>query len=110
MIQYSIRALRSGLDSRIPPPRYDDKAAIHAALRSERCHLQSSPDGAMESIAASEWFFLLIFPIVVVAGLLFLVRNYIKSVEWYDSDVRLEGKTVVITAPTFEPRHLVRHS
>ncbi|XP_023229713.1 retinol dehydrogenase 12-like [Centruroides sculpturatus] len=45
----------------------------------------------------SVYAFIIIFPIAVLAGLLFLIRSSNKATEWYEGDERLDGKTVLIT-------------
>lgn len=45
----------------------------------------------------SVYAFILVFPLAVLAGLLFLIRNFIRTTEYCDSDARFDGKTIVVT-------------
>ncbi|XP_054724077.1 retinol dehydrogenase 14-like [Uloborus diversus] len=45
----------------------------------------------------SVYAFILIFPLAVIGGLLFLIRNFIRSTEYCDHDARFDGKTIVVT-------------
>lgn len=45
----------------------------------------------------SVYAFILIFPLAVIGGLIFLIRNFIRTTEYCDADARFDGKTIVIT-------------
>ncbi|KAF8783059.1 retinol dehydrogenase 14-like [Argiope bruennichi] len=45
----------------------------------------------------SVYAFIVIFPLAVIGGLLFLIRNFIRSTEYCDADARFDGKTIVVT-------------
>ncbi|KAG8179347.1 hypothetical protein JTE90_007620 [Oedothorax gibbosus] len=45
----------------------------------------------------SVYAFILIFPLAVIGGLIFLIRNFIRSTEYFDADARFDGKTIVVT-------------
>lgn len=49
----------------------------------------------------SVYAFILIFPLAVLGGLIFLIRNYIRSTEYCDVDARFDGKTIVVTGMHF---------
>lgn len=41
--------------------------------------------------------FIVIFPLAVIGGLIFLIRNFIRTTEFCDADARFDGKTIVVT-------------
>lgn len=45
----------------------------------------------------SVYAFIVLFPLAVIGGLIFLVRNFIRTTEYCDTDARFDGKTIVIT-------------
>lgn len=45
----------------------------------------------------SVYAFIIIFPIAVLAGLLFLIRSSNKATEWHEGEERLDGKTILVT-------------
>ncbi|XP_015913273.1 retinol dehydrogenase 14-like [Parasteatoda tepidariorum] len=45
----------------------------------------------------SVYAFIVIFPLAVIGGLIFLIRNFIRTTEYFDADARFDGKTIVVT-------------
>lgn len=45
----------------------------------------------------SVYAFILIFPLAVFGGLIFLIRNYIRTTEFCDPEARLDGRTIIVT-------------
>ncbi|XP_035217542.1 retinol dehydrogenase 14-like [Stegodyphus dumicola] len=45
----------------------------------------------------SVYAFIVIFPLAVIGGLIFLIRNFIRTTEYCDADARFDGKTIVVT-------------
>lgn len=45
----------------------------------------------------SVFAFIVVFPLAVFLGLIFLIRNFIRTTEFCDSDLRFDGKTIVVT-------------
>ncbi|XP_022254371.1 dehydrogenase/reductase SDR family member 13-like [Limulus polyphemus] len=49
----------------------------------------------------SVYAFIIIFPLAIVGGIIFIIRMIIRKTTWCESNESLEGKTIIVTGGSF---------